>query len=49
MSAALPPDIRAPGGLFGHRLEDKPIHLDSQSLGNQNAIKRVEEPLHNER
>ena len=44
-SGFLRPRLR--GG--AHRLEDKTIHLYAQSLGNQNAVKHIEKPLHKQR
>jgi hypothetical protein len=33
----------------GHRLEDKPIHLQAKPFWNQDAIEQIEEPLHEQR
>jgi hypothetical protein len=41
--------FRASRDPFTHRLEDKTIHLYAQSLGNQNAVKHIEKPLHKQR
>jgi hypothetical protein len=46
MNAALLPNFLSCAFGGGHRLEDKPIHLQTQSSWNQNSIQQIEEPLH---
>ena len=46
MNAALPPDSLICAFGDRHRLEDKPINLQTQPFWNQDAIEQIEKPLH---